>query len=81
MIYVQENVAALVLIIRVLSMDELEPKALQAAKVFYVRRVYPMLTPVTVDPSRRFPHVFTRVNSLGCKLSEVQTIHQPLDVL
>jgi len=46
--------------IRVLSMDELEPKALQAAKVFYDRRVYPMLTPVTVDPSHPFPHVLNK---------------------
>src|SRR5882762_9936509 len=33
--------------IRVLSMDELDAKALQAAKTFYDRRVNPMLTPVT----------------------------------
>jgi len=46
--------------IRVLSMDELEPKALQAAKTFYDRRVYPMLTPVTVDPSHPFPHVLNK---------------------
>jgi polyphosphate kinase len=46
--------------IRVLSMSELEPKALQAAKVFYDRRVYPMLTPVTVDPSHPFPHVLNK---------------------
>jgi polyphosphate kinase len=46
--------------IRVLSMDELESKAHQAAKVFYDRRVYPMLTPVTVDPSHPFPHVLNK---------------------
>jgi len=46
--------------IRVLSMDELDAKALHAAKTFYDRRVNPMLTPVTVDPSHPFPHVLNK---------------------
>src|SRR5438552_94857 len=47
--------------IRVLRMDELDAKALKAAKIFYDRRVNPMLTPVTVDPSHPFPHVLNKV--------------------
>ena len=47
--------------IRVLRMDELDAKALKAAKTFYDRRVNPMLTPVTVDPSHPFPHVLNKV--------------------
>ncbi|HMI53763.1 MAG TPA: polyphosphate kinase 1 [Candidatus Saccharimonadales bacterium] len=46
--------------IRVLGMNELDAKALQAAKTFYDRRVNPMLTPVTVDPSHPFPHVLNK---------------------
>jgi polyphosphate kinase len=46
--------------IRVLSLSELEPKAANSAKVFYDRRVSPMLTPVTVDPSHPFPHVLNK---------------------
>src|ERR1700724_1249193 len=46
--------------IRVLSLDELDGKAAQAAKTFYDRRVSPMLTPVTVDPSHPFPHVLNK---------------------
>jgi polyphosphate kinase len=46
--------------IRVLSLQELEPKASQTAKTFYDRRVSPMLTPVTVDPSHPFPHVLNK---------------------
>lgn len=46
--------------IRVLSPNELDSKAAQAAKVFYDRRVSPMLTPVTVDPSHPFPHVLNK---------------------
>jgi polyphosphate kinase len=46
--------------IRVLLMSELDSKARQAAKTFYERRVSPMLTPVTVDPSHPFPHVLNK---------------------
>ncbi|HWZ96850.1 MAG TPA: polyphosphate kinase 1 [Candidatus Dormibacteraeota bacterium] len=46
--------------IRVLSVSELDAKAAQTAKTFYERRVYPMLTPVTVDPSHPFPHVLNK---------------------
>src|SRR6202007_2452477 len=46
--------------IRVLSMSELNAKAEQAAKAFYERRVTPMLTPVTVDPSHPFPRVLNK---------------------
>jgi polyphosphate kinase len=46
--------------IRVLSLSALEPKASQTAKTFYDRRVSPMLTPVTVDPSHPFPHVLNK---------------------
>jgi len=43
--------------IRVLPLSAVEGGAARAAKSFYERRVYPMLTPVTVDPSHPFPHV------------------------
>jgi polyphosphate kinase len=46
--------------IRVLSVDQLHSKAARIAKIFYDRRVYPMLTPVTVDPSHPFPHVLNK---------------------
>ena len=46
--------------IRVLSVDQLSAKAAQIAKDFYDRRIYPMLTPVTVDPTHPFPHVLNK---------------------
>jgi polyphosphate kinase len=46
--------------IRVLPANQLEGKAAQAAKTFFERRVSPMLTPVTVDPSHPFPHVLNK---------------------
>ncbi|HKM66391.1 MAG TPA: polyphosphate kinase 1 [Candidatus Acidoferrum sp.] len=46
--------------IRVLPVDHLNSKAEQLARTFYERRVYPMLTPVTVDPTHPFPHVLNK---------------------
>jgi polyphosphate kinase len=46
--------------IKVTSTGELDAKALKFTKTFYDRRVYPMLTPVTVDPSHPFPHVINK---------------------
>jgi polyphosphate kinase len=46
--------------IRVFSVDQLSTKAAETAKQFYDRRVYPMLTPVTVDPTHPFPHVLNK---------------------
>jgi polyphosphate kinase len=46
--------------IRVLPHGQLEGKALHEAKTFFDRRVSPMLTPVTVDPSHPFPHVLNK---------------------
>ena len=46
--------------IRVLSVDQLSPKAARVAKSSYDSRVYPMLTPVTVDPTHPFPHVLNK---------------------
>ncbi|HUN62033.1 MAG TPA: polyphosphate kinase 1 [Candidatus Sulfotelmatobacter sp.] len=46
--------------IHVLPVDQLNPKAAEVAKQFYDRRVYPMLTPVTVDPTHPFPHVLNK---------------------
>jgi polyphosphate kinase len=46
--------------IRLLPVDQLSSKAALKAKEFYDRRVYPMLTPVTVDPTHPFPHVLNK---------------------
>src|SRR5271165_1761696 len=46
--------------IDVLPVDQLSAKATQIAKTFYDRRVNPMLTPVTVDPTHPFPHVLNK---------------------
>ncbi|HKT46981.1 MAG TPA: polyphosphate kinase 1 [Candidatus Acidoferrales bacterium] len=46
--------------IKLIPVSALEGKAKKFAKNFYERRIYPMLTPVTVDPSHPFPHVLNK---------------------
>ena len=46
--------------IRLLAVEQLSPKAGHFAKLFHDRHVYPMLTPVTVDPTHPFPHVLNK---------------------
>jgi polyphosphate kinase len=56
--------------IRVTSTGELDAKALKFTKTFYDRRVYPMLTPVTVDPSHPFPHVLNKALCIAFLLNK-----------
>lgn len=46
--------------VRVLRVSELDGGSARFTKQFYDRRVYPLLTPVTVDPSHPFPHVLNK---------------------
>ena len=65
--------------IRVLSVDQLNDKATQLAKTFYDRRVYPMLTPVTVDPTHPFPHVLNKALCIAFLLRRrKRTAEKPL---
>ncbi len=54
--------------IRVLRMEELDAGAAKAAKTFYDRRVNPMLTPITIDPSHPFPHVLNKALCIALML-------------
>jgi polyphosphate kinase len=59
--------------IRVLPVDRLQNKAAKIAKAFYDRRVYPMLTPITVDPSHPFPHVLNKALCIAFLLRRRRT--------
>ncbi|HKE08401.1 MAG TPA: polyphosphate kinase 1 [Candidatus Acidoferrum sp.] len=65
--------------IRVLSVDQLSDKAAEVAKTFYDRRVYPMLTPVTVDPTHPFPHVLNKALCIAFMLRRKRrSVEKPL---
>jgi polyphosphate kinase len=51
--------------IRIIPVAQLDARAAKEVKTFYDRRVYPMLTPVTVDPSHPFPHILNKVLSIA----------------
>ena len=46
--------------IHVLPLERLNSKAEESAREFYDRQAYPMLTPVTIDPTHPFPHVLNK---------------------
>jgi polyphosphate kinase len=50
------------------ALGQLSSKAAQTAKTFYDRSVYPMLTPVTVDPTHPFPHVLNKALCIAFSL-------------
>jgi polyphosphate kinase len=64
--------------IRVLSPEQWTDKAVQTAKTFYDRQVYPMLTPVTVDPSHPFPHVLNKALCIAFLLRRRKKGEKPL---
>jgi len=51
--------------IRIVPVRELSGEALKVARNYYYSRVYPLLTPVTVDPSHPFPHVLNKLLSIA----------------
>ncbi len=46
--------------VRVRSVRQLKPKARRAVEKFYLERVEPLVTPVTVDPAHPFPRVLNK---------------------
>jgi polyphosphate kinase len=46
--------------LRILSLADLDAAGRDAMDLFFTRRVDPILTPVTIDPSHPFPHVLNK---------------------
>ena len=46
--------------VRVLSWDQMDEEAREAANSFYLREVDPLLTPITIDPAHPFPRVLNK---------------------
>src|SRR5216683_5065020 len=54
--------------IRILSVARLDRTGKDAMDLFFTRRVDPILTPVTIDPSHPFPHVINKALCVGFQL-------------
>jgi polyphosphate kinase len=54
--------------VRFLSWEELEPHERSEAEAWYRRNVFPILTPLAVDPGHRFPFISNMSVSLGVML-------------
>lgn len=54
--------------IRVRTFPQLKPDAKRAVKRFYLERVEPLMTPVTVDPAHPFPRVLNKALCVACLL-------------
>lgn len=54
--------------VRVRTFRQLKPEARRAVKQFYLERVEPLITPVTVDPAHPFPRVLNKALCVACLL-------------
>lgn len=54
--------------IRVRTFPQLKPDAKRAVRRFYLERVEPLMTPVTVDPAHPFPRVLNKALCVACLL-------------
>ncbi len=64
--------------IRILSVARLDRAGKDAMDLFFTRRVDPILTPVTIDPSHPFPHV---INKALCVAFQLRRHSKPGDNL
>jgi polyphosphate kinase len=55
--------------VRILSVARLDRAGKDSMDLFFTRKVDPMLTPVTIDPSHPFPHVINKALCVAFQLS------------
>jgi polyphosphate kinase len=58
--------------VRVRTFQQLKPEARKAVKQFYLERVEPLMTPVTVDPAHPFPRVLNKALCVACLLQRTR---------
>ncbi|HKF50940.1 MAG TPA: polyphosphate kinase 1 [Candidatus Acidoferrales bacterium] len=64
--------------VRVRNFSQLSPEARKAVKRFYLERVEPLMTPVTVDPAHPFPRVLNKALCVACLLQRKRRNSQVL---
>ncbi|MDE3052331.1 MAG: polyphosphate kinase 1 [Gemmatimonadota bacterium] len=59
--------------VRLVPMDELEPAERAAMDAYFRREVFPVLTPLAVDPGHPFPHISNLSISLAVEIRDPDT--------
>ncbi len=59
--------------VRLLTMDELSPEEWQTVDAFFESQIFPVLTPLAVDPSHPFPYISNLSLSLAVRLRNPET--------
>ena len=59
--------------VRLLTMDELSPEQWQTVDEFFESQIFPVLTPLAVDPSHPFPYISNLSLSLAVRLRNPET--------
>jgi len=59
--------------IRILNYSELTPEQTERLRAFYLKEIYPILTPLAVDPGHPFPFISSLSLSLGVSLRDPAT--------
>ncbi len=59
--------------VRLVPMDELEPAERTAMDAYFRREVFPVLTPLAVDPGHPFPHISNLSISLAVEIRDPDT--------
>ena len=56
--------------ILLLTVDELDPRQRQATRAYFEDQVYPVLTPLAIDPAHKFPHISHRSINFAVALND-----------
>ena len=59
--------------VRLLTMEELSPEEWQTVDEFFESQIFPVLTPLAVDPSHPFPYISNLSLSLAVRLKNPET--------
>ena len=56
--------------IRLLTVNELDDRQREATRAYFEAHVYPVLTPLAIDPARKFPHISHRSINFAVALDD-----------
>ncbi len=63
--------------VALLTCDEIDPKELTALDEHFERNIFPVLTPIAIDPAHPFPHVRNKSINVGIIFEKRPQTHEP----